>query len=422
MNELNLNLPFIYGKEGEGFLFCKFPKVFFTDSRLKTMSSDAKLLYTFMVDRVALSITSNWRDEDGRVYIILTNEEACNLLNKSKKTISNAMNELGEGKFGLIERKKQGLGRADLIYVKNVDFLSKEGNEDENPVAQSEKTTQNGATPKGKKCKKTKENISEIHVENPHATTVENSCQGEYLPPQRDSISPSRGVDFTPPVVQNFPPIKNDRTNNEKKKNDLIRPTFPPSPTETFPQPTPREDSVWLEGWRDMDKSQKCDGLETEIEKAFAQGQDELASLLYHYRTDEEKMELALYVLMGMEEKDYLAQSFDEYTPENLGYRCRKLCARALLEMLTTTSLTKTKLGNISYTKVIDKLVPHIRQCKFTYNMEFDSVIDCVVKAYLEATKEVQVKYPLPYMKSCIWTTLLEDNVREETEFHYHFG
>lgn len=99
--QVKLDLPYFYGNETDNFLFFKLPKILFTNEQFQTLSTDCKVLYSFMLDRVKLSIQSNWRDEEGRVYIIYTNEEACKWLNKTKKTVSNFMSELdsekGEG-------------------------------------------------------------------------------------------------------------------------------------------------------------------------------------------------------------------------------------------------------------------------------------------------------------------------------------
>ena len=67
---------------------------------------------------------NGWRDEDGRVYIIFTVEEIRESLSCGNKKAISLLDEL-ENKVNLIERKRQGLGKPNLIYVKNfcsVDF------------------------------------------------------------------------------------------------------------------------------------------------------------------------------------------------------------------------------------------------------------------------------------------------------------
>ena len=68
-----------------------------------------------------LSAKNGWLDEEGRVYIIFTIEEIKGALGCAEKKAVKLLDEL-EKKCGLIERKRQGLGKPNLIYVKN--FIS----------------------------------------------------------------------------------------------------------------------------------------------------------------------------------------------------------------------------------------------------------------------------------------------------------
>lgn len=116
-------MPFdyFYGMQADQFSFYRVPKVLFTDDRFWNVSTDAKLLYGIMLDRMNLSAKNGWLDEEGRVYIIYTHEEAKAALNCADQKAAKLFNEL-ENKCGLIERKRQGLGKPNLIYVKN--FIS----------------------------------------------------------------------------------------------------------------------------------------------------------------------------------------------------------------------------------------------------------------------------------------------------------
>lgn len=64
--------------------------------------------------------TSEWNclDAQNKVYIIFTVEEIMDALNCANQKATRLMVEL-EKQAGLIERKRQGLGRPNLIYVKN---------------------------------------------------------------------------------------------------------------------------------------------------------------------------------------------------------------------------------------------------------------------------------------------------------------
>ncbi len=109
---------YFYGQQAELFSFYRVPKVLFTDEKISNISSDAKLLYGIMLDRMNLSAKNGWVDELGRVYIIFTIEEVKGALGCAEKKAVKLLHEL-ENKCGLIERKRIGLGKPNYIYVKN---------------------------------------------------------------------------------------------------------------------------------------------------------------------------------------------------------------------------------------------------------------------------------------------------------------
>ena len=72
---VSVELSYYYGYESEQFSFYRIPKLLFTDSRLANLSTDAKLLYGILLDRMSLSMKNGGHDEQGRVYIIFTLED-----------------------------------------------------------------------------------------------------------------------------------------------------------------------------------------------------------------------------------------------------------------------------------------------------------------------------------------------------------
>ena len=109
---------FFYGEQANLFSFYRLPKTLFTSRRFEDVSVEAKVLYGFLLDRMGLSAKNGWKDEEGRVYIIFTVEAIMEHLGCSNKKAVGLLRELEE-KAGLIERRRQGLGRPSLIYVKN---------------------------------------------------------------------------------------------------------------------------------------------------------------------------------------------------------------------------------------------------------------------------------------------------------------
>ena len=77
---LNLNLDYYYGTEEDRFNFYRVPKTLLTDSRYKSISIEAKVLYGLLLDRMGLSVKNGWMDKEHRVYIYFTQEDAMELM------------------------------------------------------------------------------------------------------------------------------------------------------------------------------------------------------------------------------------------------------------------------------------------------------------------------------------------------------
>ena len=107
-----------YGLDAERYAFFRIPKIIMTEPYFDTMSTDAKMLYGLMLDRLSLSRENGWVDEDERVYIYFTIEDVCDTLHcKADKAVKLfAELDLVKG-FGLIQRIKQGQGKPARIYV-----------------------------------------------------------------------------------------------------------------------------------------------------------------------------------------------------------------------------------------------------------------------------------------------------------------
>ena len=108
---------YFYGQSGEMFSYFRVPKILFQDIKFKDLSTDAKTLYGILLDRMGLSVKNGWLDEQGRVYIIFPVQEVMDALGCADNKATKLFRELE--KFGLIERKRRGLGKPNLIYVKN---------------------------------------------------------------------------------------------------------------------------------------------------------------------------------------------------------------------------------------------------------------------------------------------------------------
>jgi len=107
-----------YGNEAEQYSFYRIPKILIVDDRFKNLSTDAKLLYGLMLDRMCLSVKSGWFDEENRVFIYFALNDIMEQLNCQHGKAVKLLAELDDTKgFGLIRRVKQGQGRPAKIYV-----------------------------------------------------------------------------------------------------------------------------------------------------------------------------------------------------------------------------------------------------------------------------------------------------------------
>ena len=159
------DLDYFYGQSSELFSFYRIPKLLFQDSRFQPLSTDAKTLYGILLDRMSLSARNGWLDKAGRVFIIYTVQEVQDSLGCADKKATKLLRELEE--YGLIERKRRGLGKPDLIYVKNFSSESSKSifqNRDFHDSGGFKNASQD---PSKSRCNKTKENDTEMSETDP---------------------------------------------------------------------------------------------------------------------------------------------------------------------------------------------------------------------------------------------------------------
>jgi len=110
---------YYYGNEADQYTFYRLPKALFTADRYKDLSDGAKILYGLMLDRMGLSIKNGWTDEQDRVYIIFTQEDAQEYMNCKHDKAIKMFAELNTNEgVGLIERVRQGQGKPSIIYIR----------------------------------------------------------------------------------------------------------------------------------------------------------------------------------------------------------------------------------------------------------------------------------------------------------------
>lgn len=126
------------GVEAEQYSFYRIPKMLFTDTIFQDLSCEAKVLYGLMLDRMSLSLKNHWMDEEERVYIIFTVNNICDLMNCGTQKAVRLLKELDvKTGIGLIEKKRLGLGKPNVIYVKNFMIKDEEGEKQQTEQKQS---------------------------------------------------------------------------------------------------------------------------------------------------------------------------------------------------------------------------------------------------------------------------------------------
>ena len=126
------------GVEAEQYSFYRIPKMLFTDIIFQDLSCEAKVLYGLMLDRMSLSLKNHWMDEEERVYIIFTVNNICDLMNCGTQKAVRLLKELDvKTGIGLIEKKRLGLGKPNVIYVKNFMIKDEEGEKQQTEQKQS---------------------------------------------------------------------------------------------------------------------------------------------------------------------------------------------------------------------------------------------------------------------------------------------
>lgn len=162
-----IQFDYFRGMEAEQYSFYRVPKVLFTAECFKSLSCEAKVLYGLMLDRISLSIKNRWFDEEDRVYIIFTVEEIAVLLNCGTQKAVKLMKELDDNQgIGLIEKKRLGLGKPNVIYVKNFILKEKCSPEQRGKAPENLGNTQNSENHNSRIVKTTNQELPESQFKN----------------------------------------------------------------------------------------------------------------------------------------------------------------------------------------------------------------------------------------------------------------
>lgn len=162
-----IQFDYFRGMEAEQYSFYRVPKILFTAECFRPLSCEAKVLYGLLLDRMSLSIKNRWFDKEDRVYIIFTVEEIAELMNCGTQKAVKLLKELDTDKgIGLIEKKRLGLGKPNVIYVKNFMINQTEDKAKEEKQPEKPANTQNDENHNSKVVKTTIHECPESQFKN----------------------------------------------------------------------------------------------------------------------------------------------------------------------------------------------------------------------------------------------------------------
>lgn len=94
--------------------YIPFPR-FLMEDNFADLSNDAKVMYAHMLDRASISKVNGFIETDGTIRLYFTVEQAKKKLHRSRQCATRIFKELETS--GLINRKKQGLGKPAIITL-----------------------------------------------------------------------------------------------------------------------------------------------------------------------------------------------------------------------------------------------------------------------------------------------------------------
>ena len=244
-----LQFDYYRGMEAEQYTFYRIPKVLFTAECFKSLSCEAKVLYGLLLDRMSLSIKNRWFDEEDRVYIIFTVEEIAELMNCGTQKAVRLLKELDADKgIGLIEKKRLGLGKPNVIYVKNFIIRQTEDKEREEKQGGMPINAQNSENHNSRVVKTTIQEFPESQFKNGEnhnsgmmKTTIQESPESQFkngenhtsgmvgitiqeFPKSQFKNGENHTSGMVGITIQEFPKSQSNKT--DINKTDLSKPEF----------------------------------------------------------------------------------------------------------------------------------------------------------------------------------------------------
>lgn len=366
-------LDYFYGCQSEQFSFFRIPRILF-DEKFKDMSTDAKVLYGLILDRMSISQKNGWTDEAKRVYIFFTNEEASEILKCSHSKVSKLFNELdGKRGYGLIERVMQGQGKPTIIYVKSFMSISKTVDDKKDKP----KTSQNN-----KSAYKNDDNLNEnneISQEINEKTEKDvNFQKNENSDIKKFSVKTSQN-DTSKHLLNTSQDFSKSDANYINKNYTEINYINQSKKISTIDR--------LIEDWDDED-----------LEDFTFSKVEETGTLPIEFIESEK---VTCFSIKNLVDYENAKKYYNE-----IEFSILEIFVKALTQMLT--SVEKMNLNNIAVSNidVYNRLCQYIK-CEKGIQSIYE-IAHCVIISYKNACERKMITFPLAYMKSCIHTVLID--------------
>ena len=366
------NFDYFYGNEAEQYQFLKIPQLLFTDDKFKKLSSDAKVLYGLLLDRSGLSKNNDrFQDENGRTFIYFTYNTAMEMLNCAKEKSSKVFKELDD--IGLIERKRQGLGKPTKIYVKHFNRILSSNTADTTELQEVRKLNFKkfeNRTPRSSEIE-----LQEVRKSNTNQTNINHTDFNQTDISQTVSMTGS----FT------------DKENHSKTR-----------PTDRHKQKNLNEIV--------SDIGYKGDIFHAEILNDGTGLSDTMVNNLKEcqipkeYRKDKKALKSALDIFVQW---NYAYNGFKEQSDKDL----YKLIVDTLFGFMCSEN-TKFKNETVSYSAVYDSVNRKIHE-----HGELHSWLVMAMSEWNTVKAKVDIKNPTAYMKMCIWNWLNSDELEMKENY-----
>jgi len=180
------------------------PRWLFSDPRYADMSLDAKVTYTFLLNRFQLSRRNGWVNEQGEVFVIFPRKALAEELRICEQRITAAFRKLTQ--LRLIWEKRCGRGDANQIYLACV-----------TPVEDADYECAPFLVPRTESdCGSRTSDFEGLASQEPQGLSFKNSENGGL-----------RAADSEAPEAHNLPPSKKEKRNTELSQKEVSQSVVP---------------------------------------------------------------------------------------------------------------------------------------------------------------------------------------------------